>query len=225
MSRVSKEQAQINRAAITTASSRLFRERGLNRVSVADLMAEVGLTHGGFYGHFASKDALAAEACGVAFEQALGTWTRRVAAAPAVPRAALIEAYVSVQSRNSRGTTCPTAALAGDVAREPTDAAVRTVYVDGTEALLAILAATEDSGDAATDRRLAMADFATMVGALLLARATAGHALSNEVLAAARERLLAPGERPGRAGRRATKPASEQAAKPVVKRTAKRKAA
>lgn len=192
MARVTKEQALAHRAAITTASSRLFREKGLG-VSVADLMAEVGLTHGGFYGHFASKGALAASACDEAFAGALATWEKRIRdAGPDGARAALVESYVSTRSRNSKGTTCPTAVLAGDVSREPADAPVRAAYVAGTERLLDLLAATERSGDAAGDRSLAIGDLATMVGALVLARATAGTALSDEILVAARERLAEP---------------------------------
>ena len=78
MPRVSREQTDINRLAIEDASSRLFREQGIKAVSVADLMAAAGLTHGGFYGHFESKDALAAVACAKAFEQSAGRWEKRL---------------------------------------------------------------------------------------------------------------------------------------------------
>ena len=199
MSRVSKEQAQLNKAAITTASARLFRQRGLKGVSVAELMAEVGLTHGGFYGHFDSKEALEAEACREAFDGAVAVWRKRVAGAAEDARATLIGKYLSTRSRDSSGTGCPSASLAGDVAREPVEAPIRDAYVAGTEQLLAILAAIHDSGDAAADRQRALSDFSTMVGALVLARATAGHSLSNEILTAARDALdESPGESPKR---------------------------
>jgi TetR/AcrR family transcriptional repressor of nem operon len=193
MSRVSKEQAQLHRAAITTASARLFREHGLKAVSVSDLMAAAGLTHGGFYGHFASKDALAAEACQEAFDEAAAKWRRRVAKADGKDaRKSLIEGYLSHQSRNSAGTACPTASLASDVAREPADAPIRAAYLTGTEELLRILADVEDSGDPSVDRSRALSDLATMVGALVLSRATSGSPVSNELFAAARERLTSP---------------------------------
>lgn len=193
MSRVSKEQAQLHRAAITTASARLFREHGLKAVSVADLMAAAGLTHGGFYGHFASKDALAAEACQEAFDEAAAKWRRRVAKADRKDaRQSLIEGYLSHQSRNHAGTACPTASLASDVARETADAPIRAVYLAGTEQLLNILAEVEASGDPSLDRRRALSDLTTMVGALVLARATSGNPLSDELLAAARARLTSP---------------------------------
>ena len=74
MPRVSKEQTDLNRSAIENVSAKLFREKGFNGVSVSDLMAAAGLTHGGFYGHFSSKDELAAVACANAFDHAVERW-------------------------------------------------------------------------------------------------------------------------------------------------------
>jgi TetR/AcrR family transcriptional repressor of nem operon len=192
MPRVSRQQTDANRVAITVAAARLMRERGIDGLSVADLMAAAGLTHGGFYGHFESKDALADIACRSAFEQSVQRWDRRVASAADAPkaRAALIEAYLSRASRNSPGTSCPATALAADVARAPSEAPIRAAYREGIEALLSILAALEPAEDAASARRMALAEFSLLLGALLLSRATAGHALSEECLAAAHEQLL-----------------------------------
>jgi TetR/AcrR family transcriptional repressor of nem operon len=192
MPRVSRQQSAANRAAITEAAARLIRERGIDGLSVADLMGSAGLTHGGFYGHFESKEALAAGACRAAFEQSAQRWSRRVASAKDAPaaRSALIEAFLSKPSRNSPGTSCPATALAGDVARQRAEAPVREAYREGTEALLGILAALEPGSDGPSARRAALADFSLLLGALLLSRATAGHALSEECLAAAQEQLL-----------------------------------
>ena len=192
MPRVSRQQTDANRAAITEAATRLIRERGVDRLSVADLMAAAGLTHGGFYGHFESKQALAATACRNAFEQSAQRWNRRVASAAdaASARATIIEGFLSRASRNSPGTSCPATALAADVAREPNEAPIRTSYVQGVEALLAILATLEPHTDAVSARRAAVAEFSLLVGALLLSRAAAGHALSEECLAAGLEQLL-----------------------------------
>jgi TetR/AcrR family transcriptional repressor of nem operon len=120
MPRVSREQADNNRLAITDASARLFRERGIDNVSVAELMAAAGLTHGGFYGHFESKDQLAAEACRWAFGRSVERWKKRIAEKSdrTLARAALTDNYLSAQSRNNPGASCPAAAFAGDVARE-----------------------------------------------------------------------------------------------------------
>lgn len=192
MPRVSRALAETHREQITDASARLFKERGLKGVSVSDLMGAAGLTHGGFYGHFESKDALAAVAVARAFEQSAERWNRRTAGKPDDParRAALVDKFLTSQSLKDVGMGCPTVALATDVAREPADAPIRAAYVDGLDGLVQILAKVEDGPDAATRRSAALADYATMAGALLLARATEGTPLAAELLAAARERLL-----------------------------------
>jgi TetR/AcrR family transcriptional repressor of nem operon len=100
--------------------------------------------------------------------------------------------FLDPRSVPNAGQGCPTVALASDVAREGPAAPVRAAYAEGLEGLVAILAGVEEAGDAAADRRAALADYATMAGALLLARATAGTALSEELLDAVRERLLPP---------------------------------
>lgn len=203
MPRVSRAQAERHREQITDASARLFKERGLSGVSVADLMGAAGLTHGGFYGHFESKDALAGIAVARAFEQSAETWNKRVASKPdpVARRAVLVEKFLTAQSLKDVGMGCPSVALATDVAREPAAAPIRTAYLDGLEGLVQILADVEDGRDAASRRSAALADYATMAGALLLARATAGAPLSAELLAAARERLLST-HAPAAAGKR-----------------------
>jgi TetR/AcrR family transcriptional repressor of nem operon len=192
MPRVSREQTEINQQAITDASARLIREHGINGVSVSDLMGAAGLTHGGFYGHFDSKDALAAAACARAFEQSIRRWRQRVAAAagPIDALQALVEGYLSLGSRDSPGTTCPTAALVNDVAREPANAPVRAAYVAGVQELVGILSSLQQTGSAECDRRQALQQLATLVGALALARATAGDPISEEIVAAGREMLV-----------------------------------
>src|SRR3954464_10185115 len=117
MPRVSRAEAESHREQITEASARLFRERGIKGVSVADLMGAAGLTHGGFYGHFESKDALAGIAVAHACAEAVERWNRRIAGKPdaASGRAALVEAYLTQQSLHNVGLGCPTVALAGDV--------------------------------------------------------------------------------------------------------------
>ena len=203
MPRVSRAQAESHREAITEASARLFRERGIKAVSVADLMGAAGLTHGGFYGHFESKDVLAGVAGEHAFAQATERWRKRVAgkAAPAEARAAIVEGYLRPQSIRDVACGCPTAGLCVDVAREPAEAPVRAAYVAGLQEMVDILAKAEDAGDAAADRRAALADYATMLGAMLMARAAAGHPIAGEIVAAARERLLPVPATPVRARR------------------------
>lgn len=191
MPRASREQTDRHRAAITEASARLFRERGHDKVSVAELMAAAGLTHGGFYGHFTSKEELAGEACRWAFDRSAERWNKRIADKlnRSEARAALTDGYLSTQSRRSPAESCPAMSLVTDVARSSADAPIRAAYVSGLEALLGILAGVQDTGAARGDREAALADFATMLGGLILAKATQGSPLSDEVLAAARRRL------------------------------------
>jgi TetR/AcrR family transcriptional regulator, transcriptional repressor for nem operon len=194
MPRVSRVEAENHREQITEASSRLFRERGIKGVSVADLMGAAGLTHGGFYGHFESKDALAGVAVARAFEQSAARWRKRIAAQPDRPagRAVLIDKFLAAQSVKAVGLGCPSVALATDVAREVPAAPIRAAYLDGLESLVQILATVEEGPDAAARRSAALADFATLAGALMLARATQDAPLSAEILAAAHARLSAP---------------------------------
>ena len=195
MPRVSRAEAENHREQITDASARLFRERGVKGVSVADLMGAAGLTHGGFYGHFESKDALAGVAVARAFEQSALKWRKRVAAKAddAARRALLVDQFLATPNIRNVGVGCPTVSMATDVSREPAGAPIRTAYLDGLDALVQILSEVEPGPDAAARREAALADYATMVGALLLARATEGAPLSHELLAAARARLLPAG--------------------------------
>ena len=215
MPRVSRAEAQSHRQQITEASARLFKERGINGVSVADLMGAAGLTHGGFYGHFESKDALAGVAVAHAFEQSAERWRKRVASQPddASGRALIVDKFLSAASIKEVGLGCPSVSLASDVAREPADATIRMAYQDGLEQLLRILSEIEDAPDAAARRRAALADYATMAGALMLARATDGAPMAAEFLAAARERLL-----------RASTPAATPVRKRATPSTPSRKA-
>ncbi|WP_423195267.1 MULTISPECIES: TetR/AcrR family transcriptional regulator [unclassified Cupriavidus] len=191
MPRVSKAEAEKNRAIIEQVSARLFREQGFHGISVADLMSAAGLTHGGFYGHFESKDALAAIACERAFEESVERWRKRVDAAPdrAAALESLLDGYLSTRSRNAVGAGCPIAALATDVSREPDDKPVHEAFVAGLTAQLAVLESVQPGDDPAARRVEALAQMSLLVGAMVLARATRGSALSTEVLAAARAHL------------------------------------
>ena len=173
MGRATQAQAQQNRQQVVEAAARLFRERGVQAVSVAELMAAAGLTHGGFYKHFPSKEALVAEATGRAFDE-LGAQLQ------ATDRDALLDYYLSPEHRDDAGNGCPTAGLAADVAREPADSPARGPYANGVEGFAQWLG---DDGDED------LVTLSTMVGALLLARATSGTAVSDRILAAARAAL------------------------------------
>ena len=191
MPRVSKAQAEANHQAIEDAASRLFRERGLDGVTVAEVMAEAGLTHGGFYAHYASKDALAAAACESAFAVAQEKWRRRIdgAATPREARDTIADRYLRSANCDPSAATCPTATLVADVARAGADHPIHDAYLAGVRQQIDTLAALGTSGDPARDRADACVQLATMMGALLLSRACHGDPLSDEIAAAARARL------------------------------------
>jgi TetR/AcrR family transcriptional repressor of nem operon len=161
----------------------MFRERG-TAVSVADVMKAAGLTHGGFYKQFASKEDLVGEATAYAFDKPAAhspVAFEEYAGEPEATRRTLIERYLSVWHRDHTGDGCPVSGFAADLGRE-TDQAARAhqVYASGVRNLAARLATGDDDG---------MAQLCTMVGALVLARATQGDPLSEELLQAARMAL------------------------------------
>src|SRR5215218_2291355 len=104
--RVSREQADKNREHVIDVASRLFRQRGFEGIGVADLMKEAGLTHGGFYGHFASKDDLIAEAAARALTRALANWSSVAERAPDDPLSAIADAYLTGPHRDNPGAGC-----------------------------------------------------------------------------------------------------------------------
>lgn len=201
MPRVSRAQAEANHQAIEAAASRLFRERGLDGVTVADVMAEAGLTHGGFYTHYESKDALAASACESAFAFAAEKWRRRVdaAATPLAARDAIAEGYLKAAYCDPSVASCPTATLVTDVARAGAAHPIHDAYVDGVKQQIDTLAKLGTSGDRNKDRAAACVQLATMMGALLLARATHGDPISDDIIAAARTHLVKKSKRKGSA--------------------------
>jgi TetR/AcrR family transcriptional repressor of nem operon len=165
----------------------MFREKG-TAVSVADLMKAVGLTHGGFYKQFASKEDLVDEAIARAFGVAAAYSAEAYdehAGEPEAARRALIEHYLSVWHRDHAGGGCPVSGFAADLGRAPGQAArAPQAYINGVRNLAARLATGDDDG---------MAQLCTMVGALVLARATRGDPLSEELLQAARTALTGNG--------------------------------
>lgn len=193
--KVSKAQTAENRQGILDAAARLYRERGLSGVGVADITRDAGLTHGGLYRHFASKDALVREACALAFDWSIPALEGSEGDPPLASRVA---SYLSPAHRDRPGEGCPVAALAVDAARA--GGGLSEVFAQGIERNIDRFArvieglAPADSAPSAQGRARAMAMLATMVGGLVLARATADGrpALSDEILATLREQLAAP---------------------------------
>jgi len=179
--RISKEQAAENRERVVDAASGLFRERGFDGVAVAELMRTAGFTHGGFYNHFPTKEALAAEALSRAFDE------MAVVRARAGDMPEMLRGYLSKTARRAPGKTCPAAALAGDVARQP--APVREAFAGGVEGMIQTFADQIGGPDA---RKRATALLAQMVGGLMLSRGVPDdHPLADEILKAALAGCLA----------------------------------
>ncbi|WP_327365480.1 TetR/AcrR family transcriptional regulator [Streptomyces sp. NBC_01217] len=182
MGRVSQAQAQENRKRVVATASRLFRDQGTG-VSVADLMKAAGLTHGGFYKQFDSKEDLIDEATAHAFDEQTqgrsagfdGNDEQRDAA-----QRALIDYYLSARHRDNAAGGCAAAGLAVDMARDPGNAVAHRAYAEGVSDFASWLATDDEDG---------IARLCTMVGALILARATKEYPLSDEILAAARAAL------------------------------------
>lgn len=192
MPRVNRAETEKNRKAIESAAARLVRERGLS-VSVANLMAAAGLTHGGFYGHFRSKDELNSIACALTFSESQNHWKKFIAAEDGADaaRMAIVEDYVSARSRAAASAKCPLAALAVDVSREGVNKPIREAFSSGLEDLVELFVSVLPPDDAPLARRAeALAQISTMVGTLVLARATKGKPISDELLEAARAQLL-----------------------------------
>jgi len=185
--RVSREKAAEHRDRIIDAAGALFRAKGFGGIGVADIMKAADLTHGGFYGHFASKDDLVAQASRRTMARAATNWTKLVEAAPGNPYAALLEHYLSPRHRDDPGKGCTFAALGNDAARS--GKIVRKAFAEGLVPLIDILAQSIPGKSKAARRRKAVATMATLVGALTLARAVEGTTLSDEVLEAAQREL------------------------------------
>jgi TetR/AcrR family transcriptional repressor of nem operon len=199
MGRVSQAQARENRQRVVETASRLFREQGVH-VSVADLMKAAGLTHGGFYKQFDSKEALVDEATAHAFEELARTYgldrgrgapdqgerdpeEREAGRRTPAARRELIEAYLSVRHRDNAAEGCPVAGLATDMARTEEGREAHRVYAEGVRDFADVLATEEEDG---------LVRMCTMLGALVLARATRDDPLSEDILAAARTALTEP---------------------------------
>ena len=181
MGRVSRAQAQEHREQVVAAASRLFRERGVQGVSVADLMAEVGLTHGGFYRQFASKQALLAEATALAFTELKAQLDGHDAAHPldrAAARQDLVDYYLSVDHRDDAAHGCPTAGFGPDLGREDDTCAARAPYAEGVAAFARWMGDDPAAGGGEED----LTTVCTLVGAIILARATSGSAVSDDIL-------------------------------------------
>ena len=189
--RVSRVQAEANREAVINAASRLFREHGFDGIGLKDLMKGAGLTQGGFYKQFESKEDLATLASRRAMESATRRWSS-VAASSADPLQAVVDLYLSAGHRGETGDGCPLVALGSDAARQ--SAEVRTPFQDGIKAHLQVIEELMPNEGEPNASEKAMVVLSLMVGAVTLSRIMTDEAMSDRLLEAASNEIkrLAP---------------------------------
>ena len=190
--RVSRKQADRNREHVIEVASRLFRERGFEGIGVADLMKEAGLTHGGFYGQFKSKEDLKVEASRRALSRNKDRWAQVLAETPSDKLVALARFYLSDAHRDRRGEGCALAALGGETPRYSPE--LHAAFKDGIEGYLGLLDEVVPASSGEDRRTKSIAALSTMVGALVLSRAGGDEALSQKILSAAADEIAARSE-------------------------------
>jgi TetR/AcrR family transcriptional regulator, transcriptional repressor for nem operon len=185
--KVTKEKVTENRAALVRAAGRLFRERGIDGVGVAEISKKAGLTHGALYAQFPSKEALAAEAFASALKPGLEKMTADRAGRPAT-LTDLLDEYLSFEHRDNLAGGCPMSASASEIARQ--DKIVCERFTEGLEQLVALIEPGLGASPVKADnRQRALAITAAMIGGVAASRAVAkaDSKLSNQILRAVRQ--------------------------------------
>lgn len=202
--RYSNQHKAQTRSRIVRGAATSLRKNGPHGVGVAELMKQAGLTHGGFYAHFKSRDALIGEAMIFAMDGIATKWRTRADLAPRGKKAdAIVDGYLTAQHRDDPGNGCVLPALGAEIARA--NAKTRKAFALRLEQMIAVLVEARGGRASAAARKQAMGTIASMMGALVLARATGGQ-LSQDFLLAGRAAALS---QPVRAGK-ARKPASKK---------------
>ena len=187
--RITKEKAADNRTALIRAASKLFRERGIDGVGVAEISKEAGLTHGALYAHFRSKEELALEALSYGLDQANSRmYSSTVDGMPDLSR--FLDRYLALDDRDDYGDRCAMAASASEIGRQ--DKAISARFAEGYMVMVRAFErqiAQNEPGSDALGR--AMVVVATLIGSLAVARGAAkgNPAVSEQVLLAARRQL------------------------------------
>ena len=200
--RYSKEHKQETHARIVKKASVRLREKGAHGIGVADLMKEAGLTHGGFYAHFDSREALVIEAFAYAMDRSTERWRKVAEETPVDKRlATIVENYLTPVHRDDPGHGCAVPTLGAEIARESPK--TRKAFAAKLEAMIDMMADQILDVPRKSARKQAVAALATMMGTLVLSRIAGNGEFSDEILAAGREAVV------GRAA--AAKPAAKKA--------------
>ena len=186
--RVSKEKAAENRQKILTAAARLFREQGVSATGVDAITKDASLTHGAVYSQFGSKEAITVEAIRLAFRGSKRLWQRlveRKGREKTFP--AIVAEYLSRAHRDAVGQGCVVAALGGEIARQPQS--VRDAFTEEFKEALEFLSGLMPGDDPVSRYENAIAAFAGMAGALMLARAVNDESLADRILKGTTKRV------------------------------------
>jgi TetR/AcrR family transcriptional repressor of nem operon len=190
--RRSKDDATETRKKIVTTAATAFREHGFKGIGVSDLMSAAGLTHGGFYRHFQSKDELVAEACNTAITQRIEVLRAEIKRQPATALKRLVSRYLSFEHRDHPETGCVLAGLGSEIARADavTREAAQNGYLALVELISELLKDQAKESDHRDNRSQAAAIASSMIGALLLSRMVPDRKLSNKILRDTTEQIL-----------------------------------
>jgi TetR/AcrR family transcriptional repressor of nem operon len=178
--KVSKQKMAEHREQIIAAAAKRFREHGFDGISVADLMKEVGLTHGGFYGHFSSKEELVALASLRAMSENAVKWQKVIDDASGNPLEALVRNYLSPLHHDHPATGCVFAALGSELARQPSS--VRDAVTQGQQQFFDLLARIIPGRTKGSRQKKAIAVFASMIGGMILARDISDPKIRQQIL-------------------------------------------
>lgn len=189
----SAEAAAETRKSIVNLASEEFRQNGFSNVGLADLMSQLGLTHGGFYRHFANKDQLIAEACQESFARLERRWPKNVAPHTMDALTQIVSRYLSAKERDNPKTSCVLACLSNDFARSNEE--IRKVATQGFRTFCALIQKALPEGDEDEMSQEACNVACTLIGTLQVARLVTDRKLSNNLLASGRDQILKNYER------------------------------
>jgi len=196
--RYSREHKQETHERIVKKASVRLREKGAHGIGVADLMKEAGLTHGGFYAHFDSRESLVVEAFAYAMDRSTERWRKVAEQTPPDKRlATIVENYLTPVHRDDPGNGCAVPALGAEIARESPK--TRKAFAAKLEQMIDMMADQVPDVPPKAARKQAMATLATMIGTLVLSRIAGTGEFSGEILGAGREAVLgraAAGKKP-----------------------------
>jgi TetR/AcrR family transcriptional repressor of nem operon len=195
--RYSREHKSETHARIVKKASVKLREKGAHGIGVADLMKDAGLTHGGFYAHFKSREALVIEAFTHAMDRSTEHWRKLSEETPPEKRLSrIVNTYLTPIHRDDPGHGCAVPALAAEIARESLK--TRRVFSGRMAQMIDMLAAQFHGEPPKAARKQAMAALATMMGALVMARIAGSGDFSDEILQAGRDGVLGQAKPPAK---------------------------